>query len=131
MAPRVYRFEGIDEALDLVPLAGRRALDRAGRKLGLEAWRALSLEARTAIVEAGTAETVDGGRVLGILSGAQTSSLEARPEPDASVPPPLVVATGVTRERWARLSGLDRWALDSLAHRGRHETLAALLAELG
>jgi hypothetical protein len=50
----VYAFEGIDERLDLVPLAGRRALDAAARKVGLEAWRALPLPERRAIVAAGS-----------------------------------------------------------------------------
>jgi hypothetical protein len=30
---KLYRFDGVDAALDLLPLAARRALDHAGRKL--------------------------------------------------------------------------------------------------
>ena len=60
----VYAFEGIGEDLDLVPLAGRRALDAVARKVSLEGWRALPIPSRRAIVVAGSAEVVDVARVL-------------------------------------------------------------------
>lgn len=128
----VYRFEAIDETLDLVPLAGRRALDRAGRKVGLEAWRRLSPTARAAIVEAGASAVVDAGRVRELLAGVEASPLEGRAEPSATVVPPALSAAGVrlSTERWAALRALDRWALESLAARERTDALRSLLAEL-
>ena len=42
----LYQFDGISSELELVPLAARRALDRAGRKLSLGAWRHLDHAAR-------------------------------------------------------------------------------------
>src|SRR3954469_11467559 len=64
---KLYSFDGVDAALDLLPLAARRALAGAGRKVSLEAWRALPLETRRVIVEAGSAPTVDAARVEGAL----------------------------------------------------------------
>lgn len=125
----VYAFEGIDERLDLVPLAGRRALDAAARKVGLEAWRALPLPERRAIVAAGSADVVDVSRVLAALAEAPSTPIVARPEPTRDALPDGL--DGLDAARWRALRGLDRWALASLASRQRHDGLAALLSELG
>lgn len=125
----VYRFEEIGDDLSLVPLAGRRALDAAGRKVGLEAWRSLSIEARAAIVEAGAAAVVDGAHVRALLGGVEGTPLVAEAEPDAMEPPAAVAALGVSAARWASLTPLDRWALASLARRERLGGARALLAE--
>src|SRR6266540_1012176 len=53
-----FAFEEPNVGLELLPLAARRALDVAGVALSLEAWRALSLEERRALIAAGTMETV-------------------------------------------------------------------------
>lgn len=130
----VYRFEGIGPELELVPLAGRRALDNAGAKVGLEAWRRLSRDARAAIVSMGSADVVDGDAVRRALLDAPWTPCSGRPEPDATtVPSELtagLAAAGLPIERWPRLRGVDRWALASLASRGRAEALAQLVAEL-
>ena len=130
----VYRFEELDEGLDLVPLAGRRALDRAGRKLGLEAWRRLSLADRSAITNAGARDVVDVVGVQALVATMETSRIEARAEPDAQQVPAEVAASlevPLSPAGWAALRPLDRWVLDSLASRGRTETLRAALSELG
>jgi hypothetical protein len=126
----VYRFEGISDALELVPLAARRALDAAGRKVGLEAWRAMPLAARASIVEAGAAAQVDVRAVRDALEAVDATPIEAVAEPDPVTPPTSVVALGVSAARWASMGALDRWALASLARRGKDESAGALLAEL-
>lgn len=125
-----YRFEGIGDELDLVPLAGRRALDAAGLKVGLAAWRGLAHEARSAIVRAGTSEIVDTALVHARLAGVESSPVAAAAEPDATSVPEPVTRFGVDASTWRSLSALDRWALESLARRGKDEAVAALLAEL-
>src|SRR5580704_2367087 len=64
----IYRFEELDETLDLVPLAARRALDRAGCKVSLSAWRAAPIELRRAIVRAGADAVVDADRMRQLLT---------------------------------------------------------------
>ena len=54
--PGVYAFEEIDETLPLVPLAARRALDAAGKKLSLAGWLSLPVARRAVLVEAGRGE---------------------------------------------------------------------------
>jgi molybdopterin-guanine dinucleotide biosynthesis protein A len=125
---RVYRFEDAGAPLDLVPLAGRRALDRVGRKVSLEAWRRMSLDARAAIVCAGAAERVDPAAVNAALTTVESVPIDAAPEPDARAAPGGLV---IDPERWAELRALDRWVLASLLMRGRSETLRAALVELG
>jgi len=133
-ASSVYRFEGIDAELELVPLAGRRALDRAGLKVGLEAWRGLSGQARRTIVALGSADDVDAAAVRRGLVGLSHTPREGRPEPSAGEVPaelaPALASAGLASERWPQLRALDRWALASLASRGRTEGLAQLVAEL-
>lgn len=132
MTRAVYRFEGIDDSLDLVPLAGRRALDRAHRKLGLEGWRKLPLTSRRAIVEAGAADVVDATLVERLLAGSETSPAGGRSDPDPAVVPASVSSVvPLSAARWAALRALDRWALESLAARGRIDALRASAAELG
>jgi len=133
-APIVYRFEDIGAELELVPLAGRRALDRAGVKVGLESWRTLSHEAREAVAALGSAESVDAAAVRRQLVGVAYTPCDGLPEPGAHEAPseiaPALASAGLDLERWSRLRALDRWALASLAARGRTDGLAKLVAEL-
>ena len=126
----VYRFEGIADDLDLVPLAGRRALDAAGLKVGLAAWRAMPLEARSAIVAAGAAETIDTAQVRSRLVGVETTRVEAAPEPDPAAVADAAARFSIDVAAWSALRALDRWAIASLARRGKDESVRALLAEL-
>lgn len=130
----VYRFEGIDDSLPLVPLAARRALDRAARKLSLERWQALSLAKRQRLVDAGSSDHVDLDAVTACLEGADTVPYESRAEPDRHAVDAAVASAcedaPITEEVWRSLRALDRWSLTSLAERGKREALGALRREL-
>lgn len=120
MVMRVYRFECIDDSLDLVPLAGRRALDAAGAKVALASWRAMDLEARQSIVELGSASSVDGSSVRARLDESRVAYDAMAPERDpgeATVPD--VLARSLTPEAWRALSPVDWYALLKVAS-GKH-----------
>ncbi|AKF03427.1 NTP transferase domain-containing protein [Sandaracinus amylolyticus] len=120
----VWPFEGIDVRLELVPLAARRALDRAGAHLSLEAWRALALDVRRAMVVEGAREIVAIDAVRALLAGVTTRDIDVVPELDASRPPiALRDALGPELDaRWPALRALERFALvhgmKSAARRG-------------
>jgi cyclic pyranopterin monophosphate synthase len=122
---RIFRFEEIDESLPLLPLAARRALDVAGRKLSLAGWRRLGAEVRRAISEAGAPATVDVTRVLAALEGID---VEVRPPDDESR---LAAAPDETlREVWPRLDPLERFALAHVVARGDRDRVAAAVSEI-
>jgi molybdenum cofactor biosynthesis protein MoaC len=136
-AVRTYRFENTDAELTLLPLAARRALDCAGRKLSLEVWQTLPHGARQALVEFGSGESVEVERVLQLLSraAAPTTQIEVVADPSADVVPEEVTrAYGGKRlipaGTWAALPALDRYALAKIGARGRAERLAAAYAEI-
>lgn len=116
----VFSFEAeeIGPALDLVPLAGRRALDHAGLKLSLEGWRSLSYEERKAIAEAGASARVDVPVVMTIVRRAEPAATPMTPASDPS-PEHLPEGLGAASHRgrtidaatWAALPGLYRFAL--------------------
>ena len=120
----VFSFEDMLPALDLLPLAARRALNHAGLRLSLEGWRSLAWDERREVVLAGAEDHVDAVRIFGIVAHAQPSPLaiEAVPDPDPRDPPSeLVEALPAGRpldaETWSGLRSLDRFAL---AHAHRH-----------
>jgi hypothetical protein len=145
---RKFAFEAeMHESLGCVPMPVRRKLDRAGLKVGLEQWRALSRGERLAIchLPAGDAEEIDALSVFvreavarrcgdepKMLSSEQRAIAEP---PDA--PPRDVIANAraagfaVDAAAWARLDGDARYALVKL---GSGDTpshnLAAALREL-
>ena len=132
---KLYSFDGVDATLDLLPLAARRALDVAGLKLSLEAWRALPLPAREAIVESGSGPAVDVGRLQAALGAAPISRVEPSPDPEiTSVPPELASALGnarpLSQALWNALSPLDRYALVKVVSRGKPERIEAAYAEI-
>lgn len=134
---KLYRFDGVDERLDLVPLAARRALDRAGLKLSLDGWRTLSLEARRAIVQAGSGHVVDITPVTASAQRAQPPPQRIEPihDPPADAPPAQVRAAftgGLALETpvWAALSPLDRYALAKVAASNRPEWIHAAYDEV-
>lgn len=132
----IYAFEGIDDTLDLVPLAARRALDRAGCKVSLEAWRALPMAVRGSMLAAGSERDVDAARVRGILTEETVPfDVMAPPkEPSADkVPEDLAVALGpaIGDETWRLLSPLDRYALAKIAKKsGSSDKLLRALSEI-
>ncbi len=134
---KLYGFDGIDETLELVPLAARRALDRARSKISLEVWQALPHDVRCALVEAGAETQVDTLRVQRALTGAAAGARELAPRPDpvaSEVPEALAQALGPGRPLplpvWASLTALDRYALVKVAERGKAERLQGAYEEI-
>lgn len=132
---KLYSFDGVDTALELLPLAARRALDATGLKISLEAWLALPLETRRALVEAGSASNVDTARVTALLPAEHIARIEASAEPaGTAVPEELLAAFGPSRPvsaaLWQALSPLDRYALHKVATRGNPGRLKAAYLEI-
>jgi cyclic pyranopterin phosphate synthase len=133
----IYRFDEVDERLELLPMAARRALDHAGLRLSREGWGSLTLEARRRIVAAGAGRHVDVAAI-----GRECESARPPPEPTAVVadPPSAVVPEALTTSLgpsrpldvsvWSALSALDRFALVKAASRGRPERLASVYDEV-
>lgn len=125
---RVLPFEDPDP--ELVPLAGRRALDRAGLKLSLRAWQGLSLLVRESVARLGEEPEVDAERVRELLDVAdpEPTTIEPIDDPPAdAVPRELALALGEARPiddaEWRRLTPLGRYVLANYARRGRAEKL--------
>lgn len=132
---KLYRFDDVDGRLDLVPMAARRALDGAGLKLSLEAWRGLPHPTRAALVSLGERKAVDGAVVAALVQDAQAEPIEVPPEPAADqVPAELAAALGLERplpdSLWATLAPLDRYALCKVSRRGPSERLVAAYQEI-
>lgn len=134
---KLYAFDGIDENLDLLPLAARRALDVSGKKLSLAGFRSLTLEDRRALTEAGGGERVDPAAVGRIIAPASPPALDmpALPEPGIEEVPGRITET-LGSERplpdkvWSSLSALDRYALYKVTEKPRTDRVAAAYAEL-
>jgi cyclic pyranopterin monophosphate synthase len=125
-----YAFDDAGEALHLVPLAARRALDHGGIKLSLEGWRSLSLERRRELALAGEGASVDVARVRTLTAEAQPAPTSTEPVVDplqVHVPPELALKLGDARplsdSLWATLSALDRYVLVKLASSSRSNRL--------
>jgi len=120
LATAVFHFERSPPELSELPIAARRALDQAGLRLSLEAWRALPLDERRRIVLAGAADVVDSGTVVVAVRRADPppQPIERVTDPDP-VSPPVGLARalpGLEARTWSRLRALDRCAL-AHAHR--------------
>jgi cyclic pyranopterin phosphate synthase len=132
----IYRFEDLDETLDLVPLAARRALDRAGLKVSLAAWRAAPLATRRLVAQLGASDDVEEPRVREAVeaAGVPTSPAPILHEPRSdAVPEDLAEALGATvgDPTWRLLSALDRWVLAKLARKeGGSDRLHRALTEI-
>jgi cyclic pyranopterin phosphate synthase len=118
----IYGFEGVDEALSMLPSAARRALAIAGEELSLEGWRSLSQVDRMALVAAGAIDSIDPDLVRSIVERARPSPTSIVPEhdPDPEKPPAeLLHALGdsktLSEAKWASLRSLDRYALSNAA----------------
>ena len=123
-------FEEPDDALALLPMAARRALDRAGLKLSLEGWQSLPFEARRDLVLAGAGEGVDTARVIALCAGAAPAARPIDPQGEVTELPGAVREAGLGEAAWRALSPLARYALASFARRGKTERLAEALAAL-
>ncbi|MEM1415287.1 MAG: nitrate reductase associated protein [Myxococcota bacterium] len=119
----IFRFESPEaHGLDHLPLAARRALDRAGLKLGLAAWTALPLATRERLVALGAEETVDEDAVKALLAGAAFQEIRPRPEPARPA--------DVGAEDWAGLTPLGRFAVAHHARKGRAAMVRRAIAVL-
>jgi cyclic pyranopterin monophosphate synthase len=130
-----YAFEDLDETLDLVPFAARRALDAAGCKVSLEAWRGAPLPMRHAIAQAGEGARVDVAGAKQAIAEAHLAFdvIEPPDEPSAeAVPEDLepILSHAVGGATWASLSPLDRYALAKVARKGASERLDRALSEI-
>ena len=133
----VYGFEGIDETLDLVPLAARRALDAGGVHLSLEEWRSLPCHAREQIVSFGADDAIDAPQVvefvLQVIDDPRRTEAYAGPDP-AQPPAALVELLGPSRPLepalWAALRPLDRYALVKVSRRGESSRVARAYDEI-
>lgn len=133
----LYRFDGVDEQLDLVPMAARRAFDLAGRHVSLEGWRSLPLALRKNLVQAGAAPAVDVDRVREAAAAAVPAGdpMEATADPSHTAVPEDV-ARVFGRERpvpdsvWSTLSPLDRYTLAKVCRRGRRDRIDAAYEEI-
>jgi cyclic pyranopterin phosphate synthase len=127
---KLFRFDGVDATFDLLPLAARRALDHAGRKLSLEGFRSLTRAEREELVELGSRDAVDRERVAAIAAAGHPPAevMEPRGDPPATSPDAdLLAALGGSRliplATWSALSPLERYALSKVAHSKNSERL--------
>jgi cyclic pyranopterin phosphate synthase len=134
---KLYAFDAVDERLDLVPLAARRALDHAGVKLSLEGWRSLDLDARRRITLAGSEADVDREAVQRAVATARPKAESMTPIADPlSDAPALEVSEAFGAERpldpavWSALSRLDRYALVKVARGRQRERIEPAYREI-
>jgi cyclic pyranopterin phosphate synthase len=128
-----YPFEQIDERLDAIPLAAKRALESAGCKLSAAAWRRMQSGARVAIAALGAERKIHAARVRDLLvdEGARFAPVAPIKDPAHRAPPPeLVRALEIDLATWRALKPLDRWVLARLARRGKVERLRRAYAEM-
>ena len=78
----LYAFDEVTEALELLPIAARRALDHAGRRLSRAAWTSLSVERRRRIVALGATRGVDAEAVREAVGSARPPAEEIPPTAD-------------------------------------------------
>jgi cyclic pyranopterin phosphate synthase len=133
----LYRFDEVDERLELLPIAARRALDHAGCRVSREGWGSLPVALRKQIVVLGASRGVDVDLVLEAAALATPAPDEVEPngDPDADrVPDGVRSAFGselpLSDAVWSSLSPLDRYALWKVASRGRIERIRAAYSEI-
>jgi molybdenum cofactor biosynthesis protein MoaC len=134
---KLFRFDGVDAAFDLLPLAARRALDHAGCKLSLEGFRSLTRAEREELAELGSRDEIDVARVSTLALGATPPAqvMQASGDPSALGPDSeLVLAFGSERQippgTWSALSPLERYALVKVARSENIERLQQAYAEI-
>lgn len=134
---KLYRFEDDDPNFELLPLAARRALDQAGRRLSLDGYRSLPEWERKQLAELGSVEEVDVARVIAIaaMGNPPAQEIEAATELAATGPDPITAeAYGSARPipvaSWSALSSLDRYALFKVARGKSPERLGHAYTEI-
>jgi cyclic pyranopterin phosphate synthase len=134
---RLYSFDVDGETLEQLPLAARRALDHAGRKLSLAGWTSLEPTERRALVRLGSTSPVDLDAVARVLRKARpaASAAEAVGDPPRDAPPARVVEAyeehgALSTAVWTSLADVDRYALDKVAKKNNPDRLANAYAEI-
>lgn len=133
----LYRFDEVDERLELLPIAARRALDHAGARLSRDGWGSLPVAVRKQLVALGAARGVDVDLVREAAQMATPPPDEMEPNfdpPADRMPEEVARALGpslpVTDAVWSALTPLDRYALAKVASRGRADRIAAAYGEI-
>jgi molybdenum cofactor biosynthesis protein MoaC len=134
---RLYSFDVDGDTLEQVPLAARRALDHAGRKLSLAGWTSLDPEERRTLVRLGSVSPVDLDAVARVLRRAKplAAATDAVGDPPRDAPPARLVEAYADQGRlsaavWTSLADVDRYALEKVAKRPNGERLANAYAEI-
>lgn len=134
---RLYSFDVDGDTLEQLPLAARRALDHAGRKLSLTGWTSLGPQERRTLVRLGSVSPVDLDTVARVLRRAKpsASATEAVGDPPRDAPPAHLVEAYAEQGRlsaavWTSLADVDRYALEKVAKRPNGERLANAYAEI-
>jgi cyclic pyranopterin phosphate synthase len=132
----VYAFEGLLPEIESPPIAARRALEHAGLRMTLEAWRSLSIDERSRLTLAGVAERVDVDLVSSVakLASPPPQRVPTTPDPDASGPPEALAralepARTIDSRRWSRLRSIDRYALIHTYRRAMARSSFLILGE--
>jgi cyclic pyranopterin monophosphate synthase len=134
---KLYAFDGIDQRLELLPLAARRALDLSGMRLSREGFLSLAHAERVLLTSAGGEPAVDRDRVVRLLAPARP---EALAEPPALDPPLDRVPEGVTKALgptrplpdavWSALTPLDRYALAKVCGKNSEDRVGGAYKEI-
>jgi cyclic pyranopterin phosphate synthase len=134
---RLYSFDVDGETLEQLPLAARRALDHAGRKLSLAAWTSLEPAERRTLVRLGSTSPVDLDAVARVLRRARpaAAAAEAVGDPPRDAPPARLVEAyeehgTLSTAVWTSLADVDRYALDKVAKKNNPDRLANAYAEI-
>jgi cyclic pyranopterin phosphate synthase len=134
---KLYRFEDDDPNFELLPLAARRALDQAGRRLSLDGYRSLPEWERKQLAELGSVEQVDVARVIAIASMGKPPATEMVPAtelapggPDSTTVEAYGSARPIPVATWSALSALDRYALFKVARGKSAERIGHAYAEI-
>lgn len=134
---KLYAFDGIDQRLELLPLAARRALDLAGLRLSREGFLSLAHAERVLLTSAGAEYLVDLGRVARLVSPARPEAAREMPSTDPSpyeVPDEVKQTLGPTRPLpdavWAALTPLDRYALAKVCAKNSEERIGGAYQEI-
>jgi cyclic pyranopterin phosphate synthase len=137
---RLYAFDvtlSEPPSSSFLPLAARRALDRAGLKLSLAGFRSLAAAEQSALVGLGSAEHVDVAAVALAVSRAVPAAEKLEPvrDPDPEGPPLELVQSleadqPLPEATWRALSALDRYALLKVARSDDRARRRAAYAEI-
>lgn len=134
---RLYNLDEVDATLELLPMAARRALDHAGKKVSLRDWKAQPVAWRERLTNLGSESEVDAASVRSFLNETHvpTADLAAENDPPATTVPEAVrSAYGASRPipeaTWSALSALDRYALAKVAIKARPDRLERAYQEI-